>query len=303
MKHIKYILGLMSILLTFSCTKEKIEHPAFEVSTEKTEYNVGDSITFKFSGDADIISFYSGETGKEYRYKDRTESNTSKLNLNISTQVLYGAQTDNLHLMYSTNFNNTYSAEGIAAATWTDITSRFTLSSSAANGVGAVTPSGDVDLSDLPVSGKPIYFAFKYVGQTAVSAATGQRTWRIPVFNLTNKNASGSLSIATVTTAGWLAIDVLNAANKWTIQSTTPFLFFTPASTLLPSEDWVITGALFPNSVSPDMGKGIKTYLDPIADYKYAFSAPGTYTITFVATNANDAGIKSIVKELTIVIK
>jgi hypothetical protein len=304
MKLLKYVFALFILPGMISCKKQAPEDPTFDVQTAQQEYKVGDSVLFSISGYADNISFYSGEAGKEYRYKDRIESTDSKLNLNISTQVLYGAQNNNLHLMYSTDFCNLYTPDGIKAATWTDITNRFTLSTAAAGAVGAVASTGDIDISDLPVSGKPIYFAWKYTNEASVSAAVGARTWRIPVFNLSNKTPSGSLaSIASVTTAGWLAVDVENPVNKWTIQSTTPFLFFTPASTLLPSEDWAITRALFPNAVTPDVGTGIKDYLKKMNNYKYAYKSPGTYTITFVAKNVNNKGLKEVVKELTINIK
>ncbi|TZF81832.1 DUF5017 domain-containing protein [Pedobacter sp. BS3] len=304
MNSLKYIIGIAAILSFSYCRKDVVEEPSFNVTTDKTEYHVGDSVTFKFSGYADVIGFYSGETGKEYRYKDRTEVTDSKLLLNISTQVLYASQANNLHLMYSTDFNGKYTVDGLQTATWTEITDRFTLSTAAANGVGTVTPSGDVDLSDLPVSGKPIYFAWKYTAQASATAALGGRTWRIPVFNLTSKTAGGSTAtLATVTTAGWIAIDVLNTANKWTIQSTTPYLYFAPAGTLNASEDWVITGMFFPNKVTPDVGAGIKTYLDTMKDYKYAFNQAGTYTVTFVANNANNNGQKTVVKQLTLTIQ
>jgi len=303
MNTLRYLLGIFVLPLMVACQKNEPVTPSFDVKTSKLEYNKGDSVTFSINGYADIISFYSGEPGKEYRYKDRIESADAKLNLNITTQVLYGAQADNLHLMYSTDFNNTYSTDGIKAATWTDITNRFTLCSAAAGAVGVATVSGDVDLSDLPVSGKPIYFAWKWIGQESTSAALGGRTWRITVFNLFNKTPGGNASIASVTSAGWLAVDVLNAANKWTIQTTTPFLFFAPASTLLPSEDWAISRALFPTAVTPDAGTGIKGYLDKVKDFKYAFNSPGVYTVTFIAKNTNNLGLKEIVKEFTITVK
>lgn len=304
MNKLKYLLGLLALPLMLACQKNDPETPDFEVKADKMEYKVGDSVTFNISGYADIISFYSGEAGKEYRYKDRTESTDAKLKLNITTQVVFAAQKNNLSLWYSTDFNNTYTPEGINAATWTEITNRFTLSADIGSTNGVQTPSGEVDLSDLPVAGKPIYFAFKYVGQPSATAALGGRTWRVYAFDLYNKDAAGNMaSIASVTTAGWLAVDVINPANKWTIQTAAPALFFAPASTLLASEDWAISRALFPTAVKPDSGTGIKGYLDKMSNFKYAFNAPGIYTVTFVAKNTNNLGLKEVVKELTITVK
>ncbi len=304
MNKLKYIISFLVLSYLTACKKDIPEVPSFDVTINEQEYSVGDSVNFSIKGYADVISFYSGEPGKEYRFKDRTESDDSKLHLNFSTQVLYGAQEDNLRLFYSTDFNNTYSTTGIRAAKWTDITDRFTLCKAAAGAVGVVTASGEVDLSELPVSGKPIYFAWRYINQAATSAGVGGRTWRIPVFNLTNKSESGSVAtIASVITAGWLGVDVENPVNKWTIQTGTPFLFFAPASTLIPSEDWAISKALFPTAVTPDSGIGIKDYLNKMTDYKYAFNAAGTYKVTFVAKNVNSKGLEEVVKEITVVVK
>lgn len=303
MNKLKYILGALLIPAIYACKKDTPDEPTFNVATAKTEYSVADSVEFKIDGYADIIGFYSGEAGKEYRYRNRLESNDGKLHLNISTRVLYGTQANNLALMYSTDFDNLYTPAGIAAATWKDITNRFTFSTAAAGGLGAITPSADVDLSDLPVSGKPIYFAWRWVGQASATAALGGRTWRIHAFNLTNKTASAAVPIANVTSAGWLGIDVKNTANKWTIQTADPALFFAPASTLLESEDWAVSKALFPNSVSPDVSTNIKAYTDRMRNYKYKFSAPGTYTVTFVGKNALNGNVKETVREVTVTVK
>lgn len=303
MNKLKYILGALLITSVYACKKDTPDAPTFSVVTSKAEYNLADSVEFQMSGYADVIGFYSGEAGKEYRYRNRLESDQGKMHLNIQTQVLYGTQANNLSLLYSTDFDNVYSVDGISKATWTDITNRFTLSTAAAGAVGTAVTSADVDLSDLPVSGKPIFFAFKWVGQASTTAALGGRTWRVPAFNLTNKTASGTSAIATVTSASWLAIDVKNTANKWVIQSTTPFLYFAPNSTLTESEDWAVSKALFPNKVSPDVSVNVKAYTDRMKNYKYKFSKAGVYTVTFIAKNGLNGNVKEVVKELTVTIK
>ncbi|WP_256012354.1 DUF5017 domain-containing protein [Desertivirga xinjiangensis] len=302
MYRIKYLLGLMiSSTLLFSCSNE-VEAPSFDVKTEKQEYKVGDSVSFTLSGHADIITFYSGEKGKEYQFKNRTEA-SGKLELEMETQVLFGSQPDNLSVLVSTDFNNVYDTTNVRAAKWSDITKRFTLSTSAAGANGVRTSSGKVDISDLIVSGKPLYFAYKYLGQPV--SPTSQRTWRVYSFNLTNTLEDNTvLNGATITTAGWIGLDFANPANKWTIQAAAPSLFFVPASSVIKSEDWVVTKALFPTTVTPDLGTGIKAFLEPMRKtFKYAFSAPGVYTVTFVATNAEDTNQRKSVKEVQVTVK
>lgn len=305
MKKLRSIAALMMVPFIWSCTKTNVEAPKFDVSTDKTEYKVGDSITFKINGDPDIITFYSGEKGKEYQYKDRSNVTDGTLGLEIKTQVLYGTQPNNLRLVYSTDFNGTYDTTNVRKATWTDITNRFTLSTAAAGAVGAQVSSGVVNISDIVATNKPMYFAFKYVGDKVPSGTTTtQRTWRIYNFDLNNTLPDGSvLNVASINTGSWLALDFVNTANKWTVQGTAPALFFTPASTLNPSEDWVISKALFPTGVNPDLGTAIKSYIQKLSTYRYAFSKAGTYTVTFVAANGGKSGSESVVKQLTITVK
>ncbi|WP_171047946.1 DUF5017 domain-containing protein [Pedobacter xixiisoli] len=303
MNKFKYILGALLITSVYACKKDNPEELTFNVSTSKAEYNVADSVEFNIEGYADVIGFYSGESGKEYRFRNRLEANDAKVFLDISTQVLNASQRNNLSLWYSTDFTKVYTPEGIQNSTWTDITSRFTLAPDGGTAASAVVPSGKIDITDLVVLGKPIFFGFKYVAQNSPTAGTGGRTWRVPVFNLTSEFPGGTSSLANVTDALWTAVDVKNPANKWIIQATTPFLYFAPNSTLTESEDWAITRDIFTNKVNPDKGVGIKAYIDKIKNYKYKFSTPGTYTVTFVGKNGLNGNVKEVVRELTVTVK
>jgi hypothetical protein len=299
MKKNYFILFLGLSVSIFSCKKDTVDAPTFDAKTDKTEYKVGDTVKFNFSGNADVISFYSGETGKEYKNKDRVEAVGNKLKLAIATQGLYASQTNNLKLFYSTDFSNTYSVDGIKNGNWKDISSKFTFGEG-----GTQVASGDIDISDLPETGKPIYFAFKFAATASATAATGGKTWRVYAFNLSSTSSTGAVStLATIKNAGWIAIDVENPVNKWAIASSDPALIFAPNSTLLPSEDWAISGAFYPNKVNPDTGTGIKVYVDALTDYKYVFTKAGTYIVTFVAKSAYKAEVKEVVKQITLTIK
>ncbi|WP_207424638.1 DUF5017 domain-containing protein [Desertivirga brevis] len=302
MNKFKKIIGMLAVASVVACTKEEVSIPDFDVSVNGTEYTTQDSVTFNFQGDADIVTFYSGERGKMYEFKNRIEA-VGKLELNMETQVLFGSQANNLSVLVSTDFNNTYDSTNVKAATWTDITSRFTLSSAAAGASGARVVSSKVDVSDLAVQGKPMYFAYRYIGQPISPAS--QRTWRIYAFNLTNTLPDNTvLSAATISTAGWLNVDFAHPT-RWTIQATAPVLFYAPVSgTITRSEDWAISKALYPTTVNPDLGTAIKTFLDkPMRSFKYKFPSPGQYDVTFVANNANNQGQETKVKTIRLTIK
>lgn len=72
MKCEKYLLFFL-ILLLAGCDKDlKITAPEFEVTTDAPTYKAGEEITFIFTGQADNISFYSGEPGSDYAHKNKS---------------------------------------------------------------------------------------------------------------------------------------------------------------------------------------------------------------------------------------
>jgi len=78
-----------------------------------------------------------------------------------------------IKVMISGNFSGSYTSGAIAAATWTDITSKFSYST----GNFTWVPSGDYDFTSL--SGK-VYIAFRYESTTDAAAA-----WEIDDFSVT----------------------------------------------------------------------------------------------------------------------
>ncbi|WP_316811775.1 DUF5017 domain-containing protein [Pedobacter heparinus] len=60
-------------LLVSACNKKEVVAPDFKVGIEqdKTTFKVGEQINFIFSGNPNYITFYSGETGRMYEFRDR----------------------------------------------------------------------------------------------------------------------------------------------------------------------------------------------------------------------------------------
>lgn len=182
MKLINYLAGLSLIFLA-SCTTELVvkDTPNLEVSTEKSTYKVGQEIVFNFKGEAELISFYSGQGYNDYAFREGRVLNleTKGASLSFTSSVTNGAQANQLAIMASSDFNGNYSSlASVKAATWTDITKRFTLGTSA-----TFLASTSQDISDLIAPGKPIYIAFKYL--TKPQATNGlARTWMIQAVSL-----------------------------------------------------------------------------------------------------------------------
>lgn len=304
MFKLRHISSLFVLAALVACNKrDKVDAPDFNVSTAKTTYKVGDSVVFNFTNSPDIITFYSGESGFEYRYKDRTELAGGTTNLNFSSRVLFGTQANNMRVMASSDFTGKYDTNSVKAATWTEITSRFTLATAAAGANSAITESGVANISDLILSGKPLYIAYRYVGEKPPGATATQRTWRVHSFNLNNTYPNGDvISLASLFTAGWVNVDFKNPANFWKPEVSLGYLNYAPAGSLVESEDWAISKPFFVAQVSPDKGVAIKEYMARKTEHIYIFNNPGTYKVTFVGANTNAKEIKSIVKELDITV-
>jgi len=98
----------------------------------------------------------------------------------MSFSAAYNNGTAVMTVLYSNDFNGTYDAASIAAATWTDISGQFVLS---AGGSWSFVPSGEADISAL--SGTT-YFAFK------VTSDNSGASWEVTNFLITGYPLSDS---------------------------------------------------------------------------------------------------------------
>ena len=97
-------------------------------------------------------------------------SNTNNPAFNFKTAARSGTSSSSLKILISTDYNGTSAP---SAATWTDITSNFNIST----GNWSWTDSNDFDLNQHKVSG--VHIAFKYT-----STGATRDTWEIDTFNL-----------------------------------------------------------------------------------------------------------------------
>lgn len=304
--NLKYLyqclsVGLVAALLLPACKKQTIQSPDFDVMVDKTTYAVGEPITYKFSGTADVVTFYSGvvaPVNAEYKNKDRITV-TGKPQLQFSSYRSGTSKQENtLKVLVSKDFVNSFNVDDIQKATWNDITSRATLSTGTDN-----TPSGVIDLSDQLSPNTPVYLAFKYTAQKDVAAA--QPSWVIKNLAINNIGADGTdIPIATQANTAWGTFSVLNSANNWTA-NTTSLTFIGGAINADDNEDWVISKPIQLDQAPRAFGTSIKiSATTKLTNYTFpGYATPGTYTVTFEAINANKWDTKKTVKEFTITVK
>lgn len=292
---IKHILFFTAAAMLFTaCTKTLSTGDAkFDVAVNTTALHLGDTLRFSFAGTPDVISFYSGEPGRRYEYRDRVSASGTPL-LRFRTARANGSQANSLALLVSNNFpgvivkDTAETINRINGATWTDISTRAVFAS------GTVTSSGNIDLSDLSTQDKPVFIAFKYTGYPG----TAQPKWTIDSFTVTNVLGDGtSYVIANMNAAniaytnygvttyspGFFACKVTNNYN-WSVGSTSLVITgATSAGAAAPAEAWVIAGPIDLKKVTPDAGVVVKTVSQTAADLRYTYKYPiaGTYQAVF----------------------
>lgn len=306
MKMFKKFLSVALLAAALSaCQRDEVDFSAAEITTDKVVYNVNDSVRFQFTDDADMITFYSGEKGKEYKHRNRVELEGGDLRLNMETQVLYGTQTDNLKLFVSTDFTGTYTADGVAAANWVDISDRLKWCVAASGAVGVRTVSDYASIKDLLKPGQPIYFGFKYKGGKSTTGAAQQRTWRVYQFNVQNKFSDTEIvPVSNRIGAAWTSVTTVPSDKGVWIFNNSDMIYYNPESNLLDVERWAISKRFDPNKVAPDNGQSIKKYPDnKMQKFAYAFSKAGEYEVTFVFVNGNYNDVKETVKTVKVIVK
>lgn len=75
-KRITYLAATLALATAAaSCEHEEIYEPLeFSVRLAPTNtYRTGDPVVFNFSGNADFITVWTGDTGHEYKHRNRTK--------------------------------------------------------------------------------------------------------------------------------------------------------------------------------------------------------------------------------------
>ena len=290
------LLATILLIAANGCTKKEVDPVSFDITTASATYNVGDSVTFTFSGNPDYILFYSGENGHQYQFRNRVTAVGTPI-LNFLSYEQFGNHTNTLHLLVSNDFNGKFDSADVKNATWTDITNRANLSTGQNN-----TASGNISLTDFISQDTPVYVAFKFADQK--DGINAQRTWTITQLSLINKlQDSTSTTLLDIAYSAWLGVNILNPAALWSI-STTALKIAGGAKTAPSSESWAVSQPINLTRVQPDTGVSIKTLTDPaLKTFSYVYTKPGIYTIVFAATNANVNSQTTATKTLNITVQ
>jgi hypothetical protein len=200
-----------------------------------------------------------------------------------------GTDQNSITLLASTDFKGVYDSTAVKSATWTDITSRAKFATNATS-----TPSGIIDLSDFLKSDSRVYIAFKCQSKTS--------TWNISGLSLNNTvTADNTVQlIADINSATFINVNFLNPVATWKLASSVWSV--ATAAGVTSSVNWAVSKSLILNYAVPDIGVPIKNVTQVASPYTYTFNTPGTYTVTFKASNFNTSGQTVGTEQLTIVV-
>ncbi|MDL5513944.1 DUF5017 domain-containing protein [Arenibacter sp. M-2] len=306
-------INIMSALLLFAfvfqgCEDfEEVTVPNFTVTPETTTAKVGEPVEFRVDNAPNFLQFYAGDFGHKYKFRDRTEAE-GMVSMSFKNAQKYGLNnnaTGTLSVMASADYDGSGTPEGIANATWMDISDRFNIATAYDF---AWTESGEADITDL-ATGSPIYFALKFYAEDHKGNGHRQPEWRIADFNivLSTEDAPAPLTVATTDAPGFLPVDVEGVVEswntgKWYFDSSNDVWRFRGGPSDYVNEDWLVTNSINLTQVNPDKGIPLKSFSEKLDSFKYVYETPGKYTVTLVGTNTTIYGSQKTVKELTITV-
>lgn len=306
---LKYLFFIAIMLGLCSCKKEnrlKLDELDFDVTANTTEIAVNQSVNFRFSGDAELLSFYSGEFLNSYNFKDgRTLDVTGAQTISFTSAVTGGAQTNQLSILVSTNFDGNYqSITSVNQANWIDITSRFTLGTT-----NTFLSSGEKDISDIYEADRPLYIAYKYNTRSQLDFGDA-RTWMIQDFKIQGQTEQGKQLLINLKEAGFRIVDenlTTHPARAAISSSRITMLGNEYTDSWSPEGyHWAISKPMHLNKLDlgPDRAIAIKGSGNPMPEvYTYKFTKAGTYEVKFVGAVQNINKREELVKTITITVK
>ncbi len=308
---------LLAIIFVSGCDKSlEIDTPVFDITgtsikddTDETGQPVK-KVTFHLAGSAELISFYSGEVLRDYAYREGRTVSTKALNMSFSTNAKLNSGTiaipNQLAVLVSTDFSGKYEEADIAAATWTDISSSFTLSPVVTH--DNFLAAGTVDLRSYAVEGKPLFIAFRYLTPPQTTARRHVQ-WRIRDFAVRLVTDLASTVVASQATTPWTLYHKGPFESGRSATNTSQLILRgnnTSKNFPEPTEDWAISPAIEvggETDLGPDRPIAIKGRGDaPLTTFTYQYPTSGQYKVVFVASNVNIENEKTIVKELDLTI-
>lgn len=300
----------------------------FGVSAEAVECRVGEPIRFALEGAAESVDFFSGEMYHQWEYADKDRLSYSDILFSFRSQLQGGVQVHPVTVKVSTDFDGTYTEDRIKAATWTDVTARFTLPTkiwTANNGPTTadryaekdrMTDSGEVDLTSYYGDSETLHVAFFYHIDKYDAGLKNTRTgvWftDIQAFSREGETRTGILrqvesdihivngaSYTDTTLSGWGATFAYGGETIY------PWRFWCANNPTGDRDAYAVMSPLqrTMRNFGPDRPERVKISGGEMpGTFDYVFAEPGVYETTFVARIRTLSGETEIVRHFTVTV-
>lgn len=306
---------IFALIAICGCQHDVIEDIDFNVTLDAgNTYVAGEPVRFNFTGNMDNVVFYSGENGSEYKYSERYSipvESIESATLSMTILPQYG-KAGALRCWVTDKFDGLWGDDSEADRNliksltesdmkdWTEVT--YT-----EPGSGKTV---DISLDILDYKDK---FCIAFHWNPTYDEKNSQRTYKINgAVDLDIKDIGkskmdfGGLDFTAVMMNEERDAYISTGKNGEIILDDKVYdLFFKGCgATEFPYalDGWAISRPRALNRVENDKGLVIKNTQNYLNSYEYTWDEPGTYLVTFVASNANYMGATKELKEMTVTI-
>lgn len=334
-QHILYVATALTLAVGgSSCEHENIYEPLeFSVQLAPTNtYRTGEPVVFNFGGNADYITVWNGDTGHEYRFRDRTTvdfEDIESCEISFGLAQAYG-QTDT-----ENRYCNILVTDGFAGLSGTDAAADGALVAAIDDQYTGWTEldyenqSNRTSLGTVP----KVYYTYDitpYAGNFGLALhfhhdeGQNMRSFafedlRIKVqfdgydpaeytfedlkftsYSTIEQHADNPY-VHNVSGDGYVKLAGESGSNS---AGQIVFQGYNWANHSYVCDQWLFLRPISLNQISPDTGQSIKGVTDDVTSYSYTYDNPGTYTATFLVGTGNyqgESGIKTYEVTFTIV--
>lgn len=312
----KYILSLACLALAASCQHEKYNVPVdFTVTIDpSTTFVAGEPVKFNFIGNAENIIFYSGETGHNYEFRDRSEvpvEDVEGANLAFEFQARYG-DAGAMKVYVSKTFDGLSGTDGLADRAkvaamvaagmpgWTEVPYE--------EGASTKWTSQDLDVTDYLDN-----FAIAFHWCPATHERTQRTYWINGNLSIALKGAEPTsmklkdMSLVSVMMNEEIADPYQHDKGNGSIafnNSAAQLVFQGVGANALTYalDGWVISQPRKLNKVAHDEAVVVKNIENYLPSYEYTYTKGGTYEAVFVGSNATSTASSRQVQRVTVTV-
>lgn len=318
----RFICAALLVSAAMSCRKlETVETPVFDFEIENETVKAGEPVKFRFTGAPDVLSFWSGEFGCDYEYRNGRVVKP-EYGISFEFQLRDGSQENQTSILLSTKMPEDMSELTTDiiesdAFDWQDITDKFSILRVADPARREYEYAGLGNISEYINPAKPVtkmVFAVRYTTRNQ-SVYGGGGIVRYRYFTLKTVVNGEETTVLEHPQFDWALVSTPNKQEGRSglfADATPPYVQLRNGwggeHTTNDTRDYGISRPVELSNgeinLGPDTSVPIRGVNDVVMKgYEYTYEKAGTYEIAFVAKNINIDGEKSLVVRKTITVE